>query len=465
MIKHASSTIRVHPCRLQKVREQNPSVDESIMVRSEGHNNDLELDNHSKVTESHVNEKQNHFEDVDDSDTDCGNDGFDNMNSASVDVNQESFDNNSNIVQENENLSQLEAVSMNNDDTSTLQSSEYLHDCHSRTKIKQFAEYRLKNSDEWKQVQIISRGGKASGKYESWYNFKDLDDDSLYPLDWNTIDKWKPKTQVEEIFLSTEEINDSDLLQAKLDELNKWKENKVYRSVPYTDQDCISVRWVNTVKFVNGKRVVKSRLVARGFEEKQGSLLTDSATCAKESLKILLTILASKKWQCQSIDIKSAFLQGKNIERDVYLRPPKEAGVDKNCVWKLNTCIYGLSDASRHWYLSVKDELIKLGVKCSKYDPVVFYWHHNGELHGIICTHVDDFLFGGTNEFILNVMNPIKQKFVIGSECHTVFKYIGLNVNQLSDHSILVDQATYIDSIQEIRKGKERKGEEGQSFD
>ena len=203
--------------------------------------------------------------------------------------------------------------------------------------------------------------------------------------------------------------------------------------------------------------------MARGFEEKQGSLLTDSATCAKESLKILLTILASKKWQCQSIDIKSAFLQGKNIERDVYLRPTtQKAGVDKNCVWKLNTCIYGLSDASRHWYLSVKDELIKLGVKCSKYDPAVFYWHNNGELHGIICTHVDDFLFGDTNEFILNVMNPIKEKFVIGSECHMVFKYIGLNVNQLSDHmySILVDQATYIDSIQEIskvRKGKERR--------
>ena len=109
--------------------------------------------------------------------------------------------------------------------------------------------------------------------------------------------------------------------------------------------------------------------------------------------------------------------------------------------------------------MSVKDELIELGVKCSKYDPAVFYWHHNRELHGIICTHVDDFLFGGTNEFILNVMNPIKKKFVKGSECHTVFKYIGLNVNQLSDHSILVDQATYIDSIQEINISKESRGQ------
>ena len=168
LIKHASSTIRVHPCHLQKVREQNPSVNESKVVRDEEHNNDPELDNHSNMTESHVNEKQNHFEGVDDSDTDCENDSFDSMNSASVDVNQKSFDNNSGIVQD-ENVSQLQAVSdemmMYNDDI--LQPSEYLHDCHSRPKIKQFAEYRLKDSDDWKQVQIISVGGKASGKYES----------------------------------------------------------------------------------------------------------------------------------------------------------------------------------------------------------------------------------------------------------------------------------------------------------
>ena len=54
-----------------------------------------------------MNEKQNHFEGVDDSDTECGNDSFNNMNSASVDVDQESFDNNIGIVQEDENVSQM----------------------------------------------------------------------------------------------------------------------------------------------------------------------------------------------------------------------------------------------------------------------------------------------------------------------------------------------------------------------
>ena len=67
----SSSTIRVHPCRLQKVGKQNGSAKESIVMSSAGNDNDLKLDNHRKVSKSKVNEKQNHFEGVDDSDTGC----------------------------------------------------------------------------------------------------------------------------------------------------------------------------------------------------------------------------------------------------------------------------------------------------------------------------------------------------------------------------------------------------------
>ena len=53
--------------------------------------------------------------------------------------------------------------------------------------------------------------------------------------------------------------------------------------------------------------------------------------------------------------MKTAFLQRKKIEREVYIRPLKEAATNK--VWKLQKCIYGLGDASRYWYLRVKEEL------------------------------------------------------------------------------------------------------------
>ena len=53
-------------------------------------------------------------------------------------------------------------------------------------------------------------------------------------------------------------------------------------------------------------------------------------------------------------------MQGKSIERDVFIKPPKEANTNK--LWKLNTTVYGLCDAPREWYLIVKKELLATGV-------------------------------------------------------------------------------------------------------
>ena len=60
--------------------------------------------------------------------------------------------------------------------------------------------------------------------------------------------------------------------------------------------------------------------------------------------------------------------------RVIYLTPPPKFE-EKYIVWKLNTCIYGLSDASRKWYLRVKEELDKLGVKFSCFELALFFWY------------------------------------------------------------------------------------------
>ena len=60
----------------------------------------------------------------------------------------------------------------------------------------------------------------------------------------------------------------------------------------------------------------------------------------------------------------------KEIERVVYVRPPKK--VNTVNVRKLQKCLYRLGDASRYWYLRVKEELLNLGVKSSSVDPELF---------------------------------------------------------------------------------------------
>ena len=39
--------------------------------------------------------------------------------------------------------------------------------------------------------------------------------------------------------------------------------------------------------------------------------------------------IAQKKWKLNSLDIKAAFLQGENVDRELHVLPPKEANTDK----------------------------------------------------------------------------------------------------------------------------------------
>ena len=74
----------------------------------------------------------------------------------------------------------------------------------------------------------------------------------------------------------------------------------------------------------------------------------------------MLAISGTLNRQCQTTDIKAAFLQGTDIQRDIYVKPPKEANCP-NSLWKLKKVVYGLNDAARNWFFSVKNELGRLG--------------------------------------------------------------------------------------------------------
>ena len=138
---------------------------------------------------------------------------------------------------------------------------------------------------------------------------------------------------------------------------------------------------------------MKARLVIRGFEEdEQGPV--DSPTASKSSMKIFFAVCANNNWVCETMDIKAAFLQGKEIERDIYVKPPAEAKKE-GIIWKLNKVAYGLCDASRQWYFSVNEELCRLGCKQSHLDKALFRWYANGHHKGVFVMHVDDFLYAG----------------------------------------------------------------------
>ncbi|XP_057314680.1 uncharacterized protein LOC130655883 [Hydractinia symbiolongicarpus] len=444
LIKHGSSYVRVHPCRIQ--RDTGFSLIDATPIESCRNKPITSLTD----TDNPVNEEVVGDGDSDDS---AENSDIDLQNFQSDEPErrdairkerQVASDEINDINNLTNSISRL-SLDVTNSDTQ----DQKWFDGSVKPKAKSFVKYKFKDCDTVKDVEIISKGGKATGKYKSYLNIQDVDSNSLSCVDWEEIESWQP-INTEEALLSQVKFADSDVLNAKIDE-------KVYENVENHGQKALSVRWVVTEKILNGKKKMKARLVARGFEEIDNDILKDSPTCSKESLRLILTLIAYNNWRCSSIDIKSAFLQGKEIERTVYLKPPKEAD-NGNSLWKLKKCIYGLVDASRCWYLRVKEELINLNVSVSKSDPAIFYWHHGQQLSGVMATHVDDFCWGGNEDFIENVIEPLQRVFLVGSECSTVFPYLGLSLNQHSDFTIQINQNAYVEEIEPIEIEKERMG-------
>ena len=68
------------------------------------------------------------------------------------------------------------------------------------------------------------------------------------------------------------------------------------------------------------------------------------------------------------------------------------------------------------WYLRASNELLSLGVTKSKFDEAVFFWHSNSILEGVIASHVDDFLWSGSDKFKDKIIQKLTNTFKISSE-------------------------------------------------
>ena len=120
-------------------------------------------------------------------------------------------------------------------------------------------------------------------------------------------------------------------------------------------------------------------------EENVDNLRADSPTTHKDSLKLALTVAANEDFEIISADIKSAFLQGRSLDRKVYVVPPPEAQLNGK-LWLLKKAAYGLLDGSRLIYLELKEKLEKIGMKQLSGDSAVFTCHVDGKLSGINMT-------------------------------------------------------------------------------
>ena len=371
--------------------------------------------------------------------------------------------------------------------------------------LKRNDRIEILENGKWEKGIVLGHGGKVGGKHSGWYNVQ-LDNGDVFhdemsrreiryeqehiegedeeevlitiqldcgkKISFKNLDNrkvWFENEEEELVLLTTADVlavmvpkeqrNSPECMEAKLEELNKLIAFDTYQIVNDEGQERITTTWVLTEKGTEKR----ARLTARGFQE-DGEFPTDSPTVQKHSMRLLLAIAATEGWDICTTDISSAFLQGSKMDRDVYVKPPKEANqADK--LWLLNKCLYGLKDASRKWYLRVVDKLKELKFDTCKFDSGMFFLFRDGKLIGIVALHVDDFLHAGNQFFNQEIMPQLLGCFKVGKSESREFMYTGFFLKQ-TDQGIRLDQNKYVRNVTipaiDVRQMKDKEREMNQ---
>ena len=170
---------------------------------------------------------------------------------------------------------------------------------------------------------------------------------------------------------------------------------------------------------------------------------------------MVLQTIASKRWELQSFDIRTAFLRGQaDPGNPLAMEPPPELrkmlGLQANEVCELVGNAYGRVDAPLLFYKELKTQLSQLGFRPHPLDPCIFLLESMSQgrrtLHGVLGMHVDDGICGGDSWFSTQI-NKLQKSLPFGSHKKTSFVFTGIALEQHLDFSIEAQQMSYIQDI------------------
>ena len=190
-----------------------------------------------------------------------------------------------------------------------------------------------------------------------------------------------------------------------------------------------------------------------------------SPTCSRLSKLLALQLAAQRKWRIELADAHAAFLQGNDSETDrsIYCFAVPELanalGVAHHRIVHVHKACYGLVNAPKEWWRSVTDRFQEAGLEALRTDQCVWIGKDgNGETCTVICGHVGDFLIVGdaNSQFHNQYRKRVWDSFRWSPWKEKEFTMTGIDVCQLADHSIVLSQNKYLDTVEEIRVGRDR---------
>ena len=132
--------------------------------------------------------------------------------------------------------------------------------------------------------------------------------------------------------------------------------------VPFpSKRKLVQCKWLyRNFFFVDGYYIdYKARLVSKFFSQFQGVDYIDtfSSIAKMDSIRLVLAIATSKRWEVHHMDVKSYFIHG-DINENIYMHNIEVSIHHPSLVCRLNKYLYGLKQVPRAWYAKMDNFLI-----------------------------------------------------------------------------------------------------------
>ncbi|CAI7760431.1 unnamed protein product [Closterium sp. NIES-54] len=179
-------------------------------------------------------------------------------------------------------------------------------------------------------------------------------------------------------------------------------------------ENTVNGMWIFRVKRPPGSPpVLKARYVARGFSQRQGVdfFQTFSPTPKLTTLRVLLHVVAQRDYKLHSLDFSTALLQG-SLHEEIWLRRPPSftRSVPEGTQWSHRRSVYGLCQAPREWYDTMRMTLATLGFAPSSANSSLFLRTDPFLPPFYIFVYVDDLVFATADTEALAVVKAELQK-------------------------------------------------------
>jgi hypothetical protein len=240
---------------------------------------------------------------------------------------------------------------------------------------------------------------------------------------------------------------------AMVDEYKALIDNGTWRLVPHPPgANVISGKWIFKHKFYSDGTLArhKARWVVRGFSQ-QHDIDYDETFCSvvePATIRVVLSIAASRAWPIHQLDMKNAFLHGQ-LDETVYCQQPPgffdPAAPDHVCL--LLKSLYGLKQAPRAWYQRFASFIRQLGFAASTSDTSLFVYKEGASV-AYLLLYVDDIILTASSLTLLqSILARLASEFAM-TDLGDLHHFLGISVSRSADGLFLSQRQYAVDLLQ-----------------